>query len=141
MTATASTVLLVDDDKPTRHILRRWLTYLGVRSCVLEAEDGEQALALVKEYCQRSNEPRSLLVLLDLNMPVMDGLEFLEHQLQLPTHCQQVMAVIVVSATPNRAEVKRAQTMAVDVRGKPLDILELGTLVREYLPAALPATT
>jgi CheY-like chemotaxis protein len=80
-------------------------------------------------------------VLLDLNMPVMDGLEFLEHQLELPTHCQQVMAVIVVSATPDRAELQRAQTMAVDVRGKPLDITQLGGLVREYLPTAFPTVT
>jgi CheY-like chemotaxis protein len=137
----AATILLVDDDEPTRLILRRWLVRLGVSGHVLEAEDGEQALELVKAYCQNNAKPRSLLVLLDLNMPVMDGLEFLEHQIRLPTHHQQVMAVIVVSATPNQAELARAQTMAVGVRAKPLDITQLGTLVREYLPTALPATT
>lgn len=135
---TLPTILLVDDDESTRRILQRWLTHLGVRGQVLEAADGEQALALVQAHCQTDAPPQSLLVLLDLNMPVMDGLEFLEHQVQLPQVCRQVTAVIVVSATPSVSEQTRARELAVDMKPKPMDIQGLAALLRQYLPAALP---
>lgn len=131
------TILLVDDDEPTRRILRRWLAHLDLHAQVVEAEDGAQALAAVKAHCALRHEPRSLLVLLDLNMPVMDGLEFLEQQVQLPAACRQLMAVIVISATPDRAEQEKARDLAVDLRPKPLDIEQVRELVRSYLPDAL----
>ena len=139
MSADSPTILLVDDDEPTRRILQRWLAHLGVRGHVLEAEDGQQALAFVEALCQTSASPPSLLVLLDLNMPVMDGLEFLEHQVQLPSVCRQGTTVVVLSGgTSNATEQARARALAVDVKFKPLDIDGLAALVRQYLPAALP---
>ena len=137
MPSTLPTILLVDDDEPTRRILRRWLAHLNLHAQVIEAEDGAKALAAVKSHCELSHEPGSLLVLLDLNMPVMDGLEFLEQQVQLPAQCRQMMAVIVVSATPDRAEQEKARGLAIDLRPKPLDIGQVRELVSSYLPNAL----
>jgi CheY-like chemotaxis protein len=74
-----TTILLVDDDEPARLTLRRWLMHLQVRGLVLEAADGQQALARVEDHCRATTPPLPLLVLLDLKMPVMDGLEFLEY--------------------------------------------------------------
>lgn len=71
-------------------------------------------------------------------MPVMDGLEFLEHHVQLPPGDRQATTIIVVSGTPSAAERARARTLAVAVKTKPLDIQALAALVRQYLPAALP---
>ena len=136
--AALPTILLVDDDAATRYSLRRLLTRLPVRGQLLEAEDGQQALALVQAHCQTGAPPQSLLVLLDLNMPVMDGLEFLEHQVRLSSVCRQVTAVIVVSASPDATECARARALAVDLRRKPLDGAQLTELLRQHLPAALP---
>lgn len=136
---TETTILLVDDDEATRLTLRRWLTHLQVRGQVLEAADGRAALKLIEEHCRATTLPLPLLVLLDLQMPVMDGLEFLEHQRQLPPAHQQAMTVIVLSAAHETAERKRAQTLAVEVKTKPLDVVELATLLQHYLPDALPA--
>lgn len=138
MTA-SPTILLVDDDEPTRRILQRWLAHLGVRAHVREAQDGQQALALVEAHCQSSDSPPSLLVLLDVSMPVMDGLEFLEHQRQLPLVCRQLTTIVVLSgAVRNAAEHARVRALAADVKFKPLDLGGLTALVRQYLPAALP---
>lgn len=136
MTA-APTILLVDDDEPTRRILQRWLAHLGVRAQVLEAEDGQQALTLVAAHGQHSSLP-SLLVLLDLSMPVMDGLEFLEQQRQLPLVGRQMTTVVVLAgAVRNAAEHARIRALAADVKFKPLDLPGLAALVRQYLPEAL----
>ena len=67
--------LVVDDSAVIRKVARRILEGLAFR--VSEAEDGEQALRL----CQ-SGMPDA--VLLDWNMPVMDGYEFLRSLRALP---------------------------------------------------------
>jgi two-component system chemotaxis response regulator CheY len=67
--------LIVDDSAVIRKVARRILEGLGFR--VSEAEDGEQALIAC-----RSEMPDA--VLLDWNMPVMDGYEFLKALRLLP---------------------------------------------------------
>ena len=69
------TCLVVDDSSVVRKIARRILEDMDFQ--IIEAEDGEQALAA----CKRSM-PEA--VLLDWNMPVMDGYEFLGHLRRLP---------------------------------------------------------
>lgn len=67
--------LIVDDSRVVRKVARRILEDLGF-SC-REAEDGQQAL----EACQQQL-PKS--VLLDWNMPVMSGIEFLKELREMP---------------------------------------------------------
>jgi len=69
------TCLVVDDSSVTRKIARRILEEMDFQ--IVEAEDGEKAL----EVCKREL-PEAIL--LDWNMPVMDGLEFLGHLRRLP---------------------------------------------------------
>jgi two-component system, chemotaxis family, chemotaxis protein CheY len=67
--------LIVDDSAVIRKVARRILEGLSFR--IAEAEDGEQALAAC-----RSEMPDA--VLLDWNMPVMDGYEFLKQLRTMP---------------------------------------------------------
>jgi two-component system chemotaxis response regulator CheY len=69
------TCLVVDDSGVVRKVARRIVETLNFT--VVEAEDGEKAL----EACKRSM-PEA--VLLDWNMPVMDGLEFLVNLRAMP---------------------------------------------------------
>jgi two-component system, chemotaxis family, chemotaxis protein CheY len=67
--------IVIDDSRATRAILRRILEELG--HTVVEAADGEQALAVLRvEEVQ--------LALVDWNMPVMDGLQFVRAARQDP---------------------------------------------------------
>jgi CheY-like chemotaxis protein len=63
-------VLVVDDDPNSRVLLRKILSSMP-KTEVIEAEDGAEALELAR---QRKPD----LVLLDIMMPVMDGIEFLK---------------------------------------------------------------
>lgn len=67
-------LLIVDDDAITREILRRQLSADGWS--ILEAENGEEALALLAEE-------RPAAIILDLMMPVMDGFEFIVNYSQI----------------------------------------------------------
>src|ERR1700760_2027135 len=69
------TCLVVDDSSVIRKVARRILEGLDFQ--IVEAEDGEKAL----EVCKRGL-PEAIL--LDWNMPVMDGYEFLGNLLRIP---------------------------------------------------------
>jgi len=69
------TCLVVDDSSVIRKIASRILEDMNFQ--IIEAEDGAQAL----EACKREMPDA---VLLDWNMPVMDGFEFMTHLRQLP---------------------------------------------------------
>ena len=69
------TCLVVDDSSVIRKVARRILE--GLNFTIVEAEDGQQAI----DECKR-NMPDA--VLLDWNMPVMDGFEFLIELRRLP---------------------------------------------------------
>ena len=72
-------LLLVDDSSTMRRIQKTQLTNLGV-STVLEAENGELALSVLSQ-----NMPVDV-VLLDWNMPVMDGITFLRQARAKPEY-------------------------------------------------------
>jgi CheY-like chemotaxis protein len=66
-------ILLIEDDSVDAMTVRRALNELHVANPLVLAENGEDALA----YLQDSNNERPCIILLDLNMPIMNGLEFL----------------------------------------------------------------
>lgn len=78
-------VLVVDDDSGIRRLVRLILTSAGFD--VVEAEDGEKALVLLRD------ETPTVLVL-DLNMPVMDGRELFERL----KRCENRPSTIILSA-------------------------------------------
>lgn len=66
-------VLLVDDDYISNFIADHLLSKLGVCENVNFARNGDEALKFLKETSQFPE-----LILLDINMPVMDGFEFID---------------------------------------------------------------
>jgi CheY-like chemotaxis protein len=73
-------VLLVDDDPTTNFLNRIVLERSGVAEQVVERDNGLTALEYVKRNCIHDNVSKEGcldLILLDINMPVMSGPEFL----------------------------------------------------------------
>lgn len=110
-----ATVLIVDDSSTIRRILRRDLELAGYR--VTEAADGEQGLA----SC-RTDRPD--LVLLDVDMPVLDGLATME-QMQADAHLRWI-PVLFLTARIAGSEVARGLDLgAHDYLKKPCESSEL----------------
>ena len=82
-------VLIVDDSKPIRKIIIRMIRQMGHE--IFEAGDGEQALS------QMESHPDIGLVMLDWNMPEMDGLETLEALNARDTSFTRPMVVMVTT--------------------------------------------
>jgi len=100
-------VLIVDDSSVMRKIVERSLRQAGVNIAqVLEAGNGAEALGVV----QRAKVD---LILCDINMPVMDGLEFVK---QLPG-IENARAVPVVMITTEGSENHVVQALSSGARG------------------------
>jgi two-component system cell cycle response regulator DivK len=82
------TILVVEDSDDTRALLCRALSMDGYQ--VLEATDGRKAVEIAKRDCPD-------LILMDLNMPVMDGLAATEQIRSLREHCGNVPIVAVTA--------------------------------------------
>jgi len=71
-------VLLVDDDQICRLGVKRALRKCQLANRVYEAHDGCEALDLLRGANGQKQVPRPITVILDLNMPRMNGFEFLD---------------------------------------------------------------
>lgn len=70
-------VLVVDDDAADILLIKRAFSLSTIESTVVSASDGEEALDTLRELSANASAPD--LVLLDLNMPGMDGWDTLKH--------------------------------------------------------------
>lgn len=72
------TIFLIDDCDVDRYLLRRQIKKVCLGGSVHEAEHGRQALSMLKELAVTDDASEASLILVDINMPVMGGFEFLD---------------------------------------------------------------
>ena len=72
------TILLVDDDEVDRAAFVRALQKQNAKNKIVTAKDGIEALQVLREQDSSELITQPVLILLDLNMPRMNGIEFLE---------------------------------------------------------------
>jgi CheY-like chemotaxis protein len=92
-------ILLVEDDDVAAESVMRGLSRSGVTANVVWAQDGEVALRVLRGQDPERQAPRPRVVLLDLNMPRMNGFEFLQHARADPTLRDEVVFVLTTSDT------------------------------------------
>jgi two-component system cell cycle sensor histidine kinase/response regulator CckA len=125
------TVLVVDDERISRHVASRMLRELGLR--VLEADGAEEAL----DVFRISQQPIDL-VLLDVVMPETDGAELAR---QILAH-RPGQRILFMSAHPAEVLAEHGlQNLDVSFLAKPYTMDELLTKVRQAMdrPLAPPA--
>jgi CheY-like chemotaxis protein len=109
----AVTVLLVDDDDVDVQAVRRAFRKAKIANPIQVASDGLEALAMLRGENGHPPIMRPYIVILDLNMPRMDGLEFLTELRKDPNH----HAAVVFVLTTSKADEDRAASYDKNVAG------------------------
>jgi CheY-like chemotaxis protein len=123
-------ILLVEDDQLDVMTLKRALKDIKATNPLYIRSDGESAL----EFLRDPTSPKPLLILLDLNMPRMNGLEFLKILKADPHWCK----IPVVVLTTSQEEKDRLTSFQLSVAGyiiKPLtydDFVEKLLIIYQY---------
>lgn len=116
-------ILVVDDARQNRALLRDVLTHYGYE--VIEARDGEEAVRLTKERMPA-------LVLMDVQMPVMDGIEAMKLLKANPE--TKHIKIISLSAFAMDMEMGPFRSAGFDdYITKPIDIRKLPALLQKHL--------
>lgn len=89
-------IFVVDDDDVTAETLRRSLRKMGCDFPVVEARDGQEGLDILRGRSEKQWQ-RSFITLLDLNMPRMNGFEFLAAVRADPALASSVIFVLSTS--------------------------------------------
>lgn len=119
---TTGKVLVVEDDEPIRTLLQLALSRAGLN--VRIAVDGDAALEAVR--CEDYS-----LILLDLNLPKINGFEFLKSLKEKCIQEGRKPLVIVVSAVADLENLD-GELVALTIR-KPFQLRELQTVATEYI--------
>ena len=124
-----SSVLLVDDDPTTNFLNELIVSTAEIAEQVLVAENGEEALHLLAS----GEAAAPALILLDMNMPVMNGLEFLEAYGQWPLPVRPV--IILLTTSLHERDLARAQQLSVTGSlDKPLTEAKLLGVLHQHFP-------
>lgn len=130
-----SKIILIDDDNTTNYLHKRVLTKNSLCESIVVVKNGEEGIdALIEMNKDLSNRER-VLIFLDLNMPVMDGWEFLEVLEGIKEQIKFQFLLFVVSSSINVDDIERAEknSLVSKYLKKPLNNESITVLRSEYL--------
>ena len=127
MIATKQTVLIIDDDQAEVLIATRVLSKIAPELGVDTALSGEAGLALL-----RSGRPLPVLVLLDLKIPGLSGLDVLR-QIRADEHLKHLPVIIVTNSTLESDRQEALAAGADDYLHKAFDIKRFSSDVESLL--------
>jgi len=123
-------ILLVEDEEINNYIATRLIQKALPGAAVTSCLHGKYAIDLLTEM---KNDPTKLpdIILLDINMPVMNGWEFLDEYNHRNIDPQGKSAIYILSSSVFSEDINRARTYSQvkDFIRKPLDV----TRIREIL--------
>jgi CheY-like chemotaxis protein len=125
MKITNRPILLVEDDQVDAMTVKRALKELHVTNPLVHVEHGEAALT----YLRDADVDKPCIILLDLNMPVMNGIEFL----QVAKHDAELKRIPVVVLTTSEEQQDKVNSFNLGVAGymaKPVDYRQFVEVMR-----------
>lgn len=125
---------IIDDDQIYVFGLKKLIAINNLCKNILVFENGERALNYIAPIMS-SSEQLPDVILLDLNMPVMDGWEFLDEFIKIKPKLNKKVQIYMVSSSINPADMEKAKQYE-DLTSylvKPISIEELAKVFTEGL--------
>ena len=130
-----SSVLLADDDATTNYLNKAIIRRLGITERLLVATNGREALDHLPELSALATADCPALIVLDMNMPVLNGFEFLAAYQLLPLARRQAVVVVVLTTSMLPRDLERVRQLPVaDILHKPLTKEMVEQVLARYFP-------
>jgi CheY-like chemotaxis protein len=126
------TLLLVEDDPAHAELIESNLRKGGIGNEVIHLLDGEQTLDFLfgRKGYENTRRPESLVILLDLNLPKVDGFEVLKTVKADPA--LKVIPVIVLTSSEDPEEIQRCYGLGCNLFiPKPVEFENFASVMRE----------
>lgn len=126
------TTLLVDDDPVTNMLNSRLIQKLQLTSTAEIVTNGKEALEYLRNC---SAEAMPDLILLDINMPVMNGFEFMEAYEKEFAADSSCLILMMLTTSANSADLEKARSYQkiTEFMSKPLNRAKIELIKEEYL--------
>jgi len=118
-------IMLVEDDSVDAMTVKRALKDLNVKNQLVHQPNGEEAL----KYLQGENNHRPCVILLDLNMPKMNGIEFLKIA-KADDNLKQIPVIVLTTSRDDRDKMESFKLSIAGYIVKPTDYKKFVEAVR-----------
>jgi CheY-like chemotaxis protein len=127
-------VLLVDDDDGTNFINRKIIEKAGIAEYIHTSLNGKEAIDYLSKVSNEGIYPQPDLILLDINMPVMDGWEFVEAYENLKIGQKGKIIIVMLTTSLNPDDKKKADhyNAISDFEFKPLTLKKLEEIIKKH---------
>lgn len=130
-----SCILLVDDDDNDNFFHKRTLEKIEIAERVEVAYTGEEALQYLQSSATKPDKKHPNIIFLDINMPVMNGWEFLNEYERLPetTRANTLVIMLTTSLNPSDRQLAEQNPLVNGFINKPLEEEHIRKIVAEHL--------
>lgn len=123
------TLYVIDDDEIFQFMITRTLKAIDQNIQVKVCSNGKNAITKL----QNEKDEIPDIILLDINMPIMDGWEFLKHYNKFKSKIDKDISIYIVSSSANPEDIYKAREIK-NLSGyipKPIDRIQLKRIIRE----------
>jgi CheY-like chemotaxis protein len=127
------TIAMVEDDEGHARLIEKNLRRAGVHNEIVPLADGASAITFLfgSDGSGIANKGRPLLILLDLNLPDMSGIDILK-RLKENEHLR-VLPVVVLTTTDDKSEIQHCYDLGCNVYiTKPVDYEKFANAIQQF---------
>ncbi|MFQ3296784.1 MAG: CheY-like chemotaxis protein [Polaribacter sp.] len=104
-------ISIIDDDKIYQFMLTRIINDNKLADRIISFSDGEEAIHYLNEHCANAeNIPN--IIFLDVNMPIMDGWQFMKEYANIKVKIKKKIVIFMLSSSINPIDIQRAQQIS-----------------------------
>lgn len=109
------TIIMIEDDPGHATLIEKNLRRAGIANNIIGLDNGRKAIEFFTSSGEFADQklPDSMLILLDLNLPEVDGFEILKQLKSSPT--THLIPIIILTTTDNPREVERAYELGCNI--------------------------
>jgi CheY-like chemotaxis protein len=102
-------VCLIDDDKIYQFTARKILESTGLARNILSFYNGSEAIGFLKENATKNTDQLPDVIFLDINMPIMNGWQFLEEFHKIIEFFKKHITIYVVSSSVDDCDIQKSK--------------------------------